>query len=117
MSLRISSAGLLIVTLAACGPESGAPNGEAIDCAIGPGSEYSEACTLEIARSDTGSEMLVIHQPGGGFRRFEREGAGLLPLAGAEPLIVLSEPANGIIEIAVAQDRYRVPLDPARPAP
>jgi len=105
--LRTSSALALALApaLAACGPEAGPPQGEAIECAIGPGADFARDCTVEIAAG----EALVIHHPGGGFRRFVREGGGLLPLDGADPLVMVAQDPAGGIEFAIAGDRYRLP--------
>jgi hypothetical protein len=103
--LRISSALALTALVAACGPEAGAPEGEAIECAIGPGAEFARDCVLEVAPDG----VLVIHHPGGGFRRFVRKGEGLLPLDGADPLVVGAAFSHAYLEFTVAEDRYRVP--------
>jgi len=109
--LRISSAVLLTVCLASCGPEAGAPQGDAIACAIGPGAQFQDLCVLEKLAMEEGREMLVIHHPGGGFRRFVMERSTLLPLDGAEPLVVNADYSQGALEFSVAGDRYRLPND------
>ena len=113
--MRISSAVLLALGLAACGPEAGAPQGEAVACAIGSGAELEQVCVLETAQDAEGGEVLVIHDPGGGFRRLRRDAGGLLPLDGADPLVILSDDPEGGIEFTLAGDRYRLP-PPAREA-
>ena len=110
--MRISSAALLALGLAACGPQAGAPEGETIACAIGPGAEFADECVLEKLAMEEGREMLVIHHPGGGFRRFVMEKSTLLPLDGAEPLVVNADHSQGALEFSVAGDRYRLPNDP-----
>ena len=111
--MRISSALWLAFGLAACGPEAGAPKGETIACAIGPGAKFDRSCVLETLRSADGQEVLVIHHPGGGFRRFAREGGGLLPLDGADPLVMVAHDRVNGIEFTVANERYRLPPPPA----
>ncbi|QIQ85947.1 hypothetical protein [Erythrobacter sp.] len=107
--MRISSAALLALGLSACAPEAGAPQGETIACAIGPGAEFADECVLERRALEEGREMLVIHHPGGGFRRFVMERSTLLPLDGAEPLVMVALDAASGIEFTVAGDRYRLP--------
>lgn len=114
MSLRISSLCLLasVALLAACGEVSGEPEGPRVECAIGPGADFSDVCTLE----RISAESFVIHWPDGGFRRFGLEQSE----EGPEPTF-----ADGADEISLARtggetpalefgmegERYR--LDPA----
>ncbi len=86
-----------------------------IDCAIGPGSDYSEVCTLEVA----GDGEFLIHGPDGGFRRFTlTDGDSVQSIDGADPVIYerVSLPGLGsageatMLEFGVAQDRYRFDL-------
>ncbi|MFO6447462.1 hypothetical protein ACLBKU_09995 [Erythrobacter sp. NE805] len=96
--------------LAACGAESPPPPGETIACAIGAGSDFAEACTLERV---AGTREIVIHHPDGGFRRltFDPATGTLAPLDGAEPLVL--EQGQGVIQFALGADRYRIPREPA----
>lgn len=103
--MRTSRALGLALALAACGPEAAAPEGEAIACAIGPGSGFANDCVLEIFALEERREMLVILHPGGGFRRFVRENATLLPLDGAEPLIAVANDSVHGMEFRIAEDR------------
>lgn len=112
MSLRISSAAISAALLTACATESPAPEGDMIDCAIGPGADYSKVCTLEV-RND--GEFL-IHSPDGGFRRFTwGEAGGVRSTDGADPVISerVSLPGLGssnetsILEFELATDKYR----------
>lgn len=106
MSLRTSSLVLPAFLLAACGSETPAPQGPEVRCAIGPGAELAEVCTLE--RTDP--VEFIIHHPDGGFRRFVWADTGELTLAdGAEPLSVtdsIDDPE--VIEMTVGSDRYRL---------
>ena len=116
MCLRISSALALPLLLAACGSESPPPPGDEVDCAIGAGADFSPVCTLETV---AGGEQIILHHPDGGFRRLTRDPAtaALAPLDGAEPLV--AEPSGeGVMQFAVGEDRYRIPLAMlAPPAP
>lgn len=114
MSLRISKLGLLaaVSVLAACGEVSGEPDGPKVACAIGPGADFSEVCTLE----RLGVDGFVIHWPDGGFRRFtlEQSEEGPLPAFsdGADELkSVRLEGEAQLLEFGIADERYR--LDPA----
>ncbi len=116
MSLRISSALAALALLVACGSESPPPPGEAIECAIGAGAEFSPACTLEKV---SGTDQIVLHHPDGGFRRLARNPASgaLAALDGAEALVADSTGA-GAATFAIGADRYRIPqalLEPPRP--
>ena len=111
MFLRISSALAALALLAACGAQSSpSPAGEMVECAIGEGAEFASDCTLERV---SGGGQIVIHHPDGGFRRFRYDPAAgtVLPLDGAEPLVI--EEGQGALQFAVGPDRYRIPRGPA----
>jgi hypothetical protein len=100
--MRILAALVGVLALTACTKvqpqaEEGAV---AIECALGPGSEFLEAC--EVERS---GEVLVIRNPDGSFRRFDASSFGALD--GADMAQV--DASEGLIEVTVAQDRYRWP--------
>ena len=65
----------MIALLAACAGESEAPEGATIACAIGPGSELQEVCTLEAIGGDED-----------GIRRFTGVAGFPIPQNGAEGL-------------------------------
>jgi hypothetical protein len=104
MSLRISSLVALIPLIAACGAQSPPPPGDTVDCAIGAGADLEAVCTLEQV---AGTDEIVIHHPDGGFRRFARsaDGAMLMPLDGAEPLVPQGEDP---LQFSVDEDRYAI---------
>ncbi len=118
MSLRISSAVILSLTLVACGDEAvvvpPAADGDAIDCAIGPGAEYSPVCTLEWIAAEDGDEAkpFLIHHPAGGFRRVNLNPttASLSARDGAGELVDLPSNIDGVFEFEIDSDRYRIPL-------
>ena len=109
MSLRIFST-VAILVLAACGQASRGepPPGERIACALDGAATFVEACTLE--RS---GPQLVLHRPDGGFRRFVQVEGRVEPLDGAGAATT-TRLADGGFEIAIAQDRYRIPADASR---
>jgi len=69
--MRIFSALGIATLCAACSGEvSPAPEGQAIDCAIGVGAEMGPDCIGERLTSGD-SQQFIIHHPDGSFRRFE----------------------------------------------
>lgn len=66
-------------------------------------------CTME--RQTRGeASLLIVHHPGGGFRRFElgAGAAGIVTADGVEQAQTAS--ANGLAEVRVGADRYRLPV-------
>jgi hypothetical protein len=110
MSLRISSAALALGLLAGCTSESPPPPGDAIECAIGAGADFSAVCTLERV---SGTPMIILHHPDGGFRRLTLDPASgtLAAVDGADPLV--PEAGEGVLQFAIGPDRYRLPRWPA----
>ena len=109
MYLRIFSIVVATGLLAACGSETPEPEGPSVSCAIGPGTELSDVCTLERV-SDT---QFLIHHPDGGFRRFafdETGGDAAITVAdGAEQLVYQRvDDQGGGVEFGLQTDRYRV---------
>lgn len=113
MSLRTFSllaSGTLL--LASCGPEAEALPGEVVECALGLGAQLSPACTLEREEAGEQKEMrVVIHHPGGGFRRIrlDAETLGVTPADGAERAAaqIVDEEA---LAFTIGDDAYRIPL-------
>ncbi len=121
MSLQISNARFLtcglVAAITACGTPSGEPEGPKIDCAIGPGSEFSNVCVVERVSADT----FVIHHPDGGFRRFvlnEGSSPTIAVADGAEPVIAERvNPDSGLLEFELSVDRYRMDMGVLAAAP
>ena len=105
--------------LAACGDDASPepapdpiaePQAELVQCAIGPGSEFGSdqdgRCAVERIELD-GEEVLVVHHPGGGFRRFAlaEDGSGLTAYDGADEAVRTLD--GEVLEVAVGVDRYR----------
>ena len=80
-----------------------------IFCALGGDPHFRLNCTVDrIASSD--GPVLMLGREDAGYRRFRitTDGRGVVAADGAEPATV-SVMDNGLIEVAVAQDRYRLP--------
>lgn len=111
MFLRTFSLATLGLMVSACGAgETPEPEGDSIACAIGPGAEFSNVCTLEILSPAT----FLIHHPEGGFRRFIRDAEGTISEAdGAAKLDLTQVPSDpgASYEFTVDGDRYRIPVD------
>src|SRR3546814_10678256 len=78
-------------------------------CAVDGANELTQSCTLERIDGPVG-HVLVLHQPGGGFRRFRivSDGRGVIPADGAEQA-QLALAGDNMIDVKVADDRYRFP--------
>lgn len=75
-----------------------------VACALDGAQRLSQGCSLEQARVD-GKSYLVVRRPDGGFRRFVVLSDGTVAEAdGAEPAAVTR--SGDTVEIAVGQDRY-----------
>jgi hypothetical protein len=97
---------------AACAPESGEPEGVAIECAIGAGAQMTPDCLLEPSADGT----FTIHRPDDTFQRFRYDPTRfrVTPLDGADTIsdVRLNTPAgSGLLEFSHGNDRYR--LDPS----
>ncbi|MEM7664342.1 MAG: hypothetical protein AAF250_00665 [Pseudomonadota bacterium] len=118
MCLRISSALLALVLIAGCSTESPAPDGDTIDCAIGPGADFSDVCTLESVAANAGDvgKALLLHAPDGSFRRvaFDHQLNEWSAADGADGIAVIeeqtsAESSDGHFILEIAGDRYVVP--------
>ena len=107
---------IAFLILAACGKQGGAPNatadaphGATIPCALGGSSSFRDDCTVERITAP-GGLTLVLHHADGGFRRLlvTTDGRGVVTADGAqEAAVSVVDPAT--IEVAVGEDRYRLP--------
>ena len=110
MSMRISSlVAASVVALTACAPESGAPEGERIECALDQASGFSSQCVLEVA----GEGRFTIHHPDGSFVRVSFDVAsGLLSVSdGAFLLEQTTSASDNPIEFSNGPNRYRISRD------
>ena len=102
------------LVIPACAPQSAAPEGDIIPCAIGPGAEFEEVCTLEV----TGPDEFVIHHPDGGFRRFlndeDRQTVTSDGANGYTKLLQVHFKENGemVPSMEVDGDRYLLTVEP-----
>ena len=109
MFTRIFSAAFAFLYAAACSEASDAPPGSAVECALAGSASFAADCTMERQQRD-GLNLLVIRHPDGGLRRFELGVAdeGIVTADGAEEAQI--ERQNGLIEVRVGADRYRLPV-------
>ena len=118
MCSRIFSTLPLAFALVACGDGAVVPepapdpvtqdNAELVDCAIGPGSEFGTKCAVERVLVED-QQVVVVHHPGGGFRRFALagDGTGLTAYDGADAAVRTLD--GDTLQVQVGQDRYRFP--------
>ncbi|MEL6485657.1 MAG: hypothetical protein AAFQ13_00740 [Pseudomonadota bacterium] len=106
MFMRISSCLAGIAALAACAPESGAPEGVRIECALAPDAAFNSQCLLE----DSGSGALIIHHPDDTFQRVRYNAAtnALMSADGAQLLVLDPDPSAGMVEFSIGTARYRI---------
>lgn len=113
--MRISSALILLLGCAGCsaGAEQpqAEPGAERIECALGEGAEFSATCLVERSAVE-GARLLTVRHPDGGIRRFEQvdDGRGLIAADGADEAKLNF--ADEVLEVTVANDRYRFPAAP-----
>ncbi|MGQ3100669.1 MAG: hypothetical protein ACT6Q5_07030 [Sphingopyxis solisilvae] len=115
--------GLLL--LAACGgaPDNGdlaeaeargardaAANGR-IECALEGAKLFDRTCTVEEISGPDGA-VLVVGRANVGYRRLQitTDGRGVVSADGAEPAKVTIV-GDGVIEVAIGSDRYRLPAN------
>lgn len=84
-------------------------NAPEVPCALGGSTRFEKDCTAERTVSAEGL-ALVMHHPDGGFRRLlvATDGRGVVTADGADPAVVTVIDAK-TIEVAVGDDRYRLP--------
>jgi hypothetical protein len=113
-AMRAAIALAALASMAACSGRDEV-RGEPIACTLGLSGEPEEGCRVELV-TDSKPVLLVIHHPDGGFRRLALSGDGkaLVAADGADPAI--SAVKGDSIEVAVGQDRYRIPLKLLEPA-
>lgn len=107
MSTRISKFALApAVLIAACAPESGAPEGPSVECALGEGETLVSDCVLEAS----GGGTFTIHHPDASFQRirFDAESGELSAADGADEMAVSTDPKAGTLEFTIGGARYRV---------
>jgi hypothetical protein len=80
-----------------------------INCALDGATNFDRTCTLDRMSGPNGP-VLVVGRSDAGFRRFliANDGRGLVSADGSEAATVTIV-GDGLIEVAVANDRYRFP--------
>ncbi len=117
MSMRISSAGALLLLGACHGqPTSGsnataipvAADEDRIECAHGT-APLARLCTVDRLAGDSGL-MLTVRHPDGAFHRLlvTKDGRGVIAGDGAERAVVTIVSPD-TIDVAIGGDRYRLP--------
>lgn len=78
-------------------------------CAVDGAGAFQRHCTVDRAESEAGLVLTVRH-PDGAFHRLlvTTDGRGVIAADGAEPAKVTIV-GEGSIEVAIADDRYRLP--------
>ena len=101
---------IVLLALAACEPVDDQVSAPAIECPINGASGFAPDCTMERAE-DEGASILIVRHPDGAFRRFELgvPGEGIITADGMQPAEV--ERGDGMIEVRVGADRYRLPVN------
>lgn len=121
----VRGAVLLALLLAGCGEAqksdtpvaadaksaSAAASDGRIACALDGAKAFDGSCTVEEMASVDGS-VLVVGRSDVGYRRLliATDGRGLVSADGAEPAKVTIV-GDGLIEVAIAGDRYRLPAN------
>jgi len=92
------------------GSREAAENGR-IECALEGTKLFDRTCSVE-EMSGEGGTVLVVGRSNVGYRRLQitTDGRGLVSADGAEPAKV-SIIGNNMIEVAVGNDRYRLPAN------
>jgi hypothetical protein len=105
-----------LALLAACGAAgddgtADTANEGRVDCALGGTAAFDRTCTLDRMTSADGT-VLVVGRADAGYRRLllTTDGRGLVAADGAEPASVTIV-SDGLIEVAVGGDRFRLPAD------
>lgn len=111
MAERRSLWALATLLAAGCEAEQPPPEPESdrVECALAGAAQFERVCGLERLAGDEGL-VLTLRAPNGGFRRLlvTRDGRGVVAADGAEPARV-SVIGDNRIEVAIAEDRYRLP--------
>jgi hypothetical protein len=74
-------------------------------CAVDGEREFTPVCDRELVDG-----LLTLRHPSGGFRRLQvmTDGRGVIAADGAQPARV-STVGDSLIEVSIAEDRYRLP--------
>ena len=111
--MRIYSALVPLVFLTACSDEPGAmtfAEEDSVACALSGADGFDTRCGIERIAGEGGPELILRH-PDGGFRRFtvDRQAGAIVAADGAQVAKAQLDPQT--LELAVGEDRYRLPTD------
>ncbi|MXO74168.1 hypothetical protein GRI40_02890 [Altererythrobacter aerius] len=107
---------LLAGTLVSCSPgqeqAQAAPGAVPVACALARAADFASTCLVERVVGEEGAEFVVRH-PDGGFRRFKiaPDRSGMMAADGADIAVNTLAGDPPMLEVRVAQDRYRFPAD------
>ena len=105
------------LALAACGSNENQrdPNAEVVECALDGAADYAKDCTIERNGSEEGL-VLTIGREDKGYRRFvvTKDGTGVRAADGAEAATIAIVD-NGMVDVTVGKDRYRLPATIKQP--
>ena len=92
------------------GSREAAANGR-IECALEGAKLFDRTCTVEEMSGADGT-VLIVGKPAVGYRRLQvtTDGRGLIAADGSQPATVAII-GEGLIEVAVGADRYRLPAN------
>lgn len=115
-TMRTCLSVVLLLLLGSCGGERAVDPtpvvGITVPCALAGATAFDSACRV-VRTAVGGRTILTLNAPDGGFRRVEvaPNGSGIAAADGALPARTRTGGAGGM-EIAIAQDRYRLPAAP-----
>jgi len=103
--------------LSACSPAEEKPQGRRIDCALAGAADFAPDCFVQDSRVGE-QRFLTVRHKDGAFRRFEMvaDGRGVVAADGADKATAKWS-AEGVLEVTVADDRYRFPAQLKADAP
>ena len=86
-----------------------------IECALEGAKAFDRTCTID-EMSGADATILVMGKPDVGYRRLQiaTDGRGVIAADGSEPAKVAIV-GDGVIEVAVGGDRYRLPANTKGP--
>lgn len=89
------------------GVEPEAPaNAQLVACAPAGSRDFAQECALE-HNEVKGERVITLRHPDGGFRRVNISARALQAADGADA--ARSATAGGLVEVSIAEDRYRIP--------
>lgn len=86
-----------------------------IECALEGAKAFDRTCTIDEMSGDDAT-ILVVGNPDVGYRRLQiaTDGRGVIAADGSEPAKVMII-GDGVIEVAIGGDRYRLPANTKGP--